>query len=213
MKKIYLWLTIIMVLFLLCGTQVYANLSSTFTSGSEGWTGVDALEHDWTSTWYSTGGNPGGYLRGVEPYPQGGTGYYIAPSSWFGNWNQYLGGTLQYDIKIFSGSSYFSDKDVIICSGGSCMSLINTSDDWSGWKTFTVALNASSFGVSETYFNTIMSNVTSLNIRGEYINGSEAEGFDNVQVTSPNTIPEPVTFMLLGLGLMGIAGMRIKFEK
>src|ERR1700749_1325208 len=83
-----------------------ANLTSTFESRAEGWNAVDPTG-DYTSTWGSSGGNPGGYLQGSESDPLGGTGYFYAPASWLGNWGAYAGGTLSYDLKEFYGTGYF----------------------------------------------------------------------------------------------------------
>jgi hypothetical protein len=56
-----------------------------------------------------------------------------------------------------------------------------------------------------------MSNVTALWIRGEYINGNEQEGLDNVNVKS--AVPLPTTLLLLGPGFVGLAAMRRRFKK
>src|SRR5271157_1143220 len=77
--------------------QASGDLVSTFDSSSEGWTGMDPVGHDWHGSWHSTGGNPGGYMDGLETNPAGGTGYFIAPTSWSGDWTQYIGGSLTYD--------------------------------------------------------------------------------------------------------------------
>lgn len=212
-------------LFLFAGTQVHADLTATFDTGDQGWTGSDPVDQDWgtsvsgvpissfvTAGWQSSGGNPGGYLMGAEVHSVGGTGYFMAPSSWNGSWSQYVGGTLKYDINIIQGSSYFNDPDVIIYNGPNSVSWrSNLGSAWSGWETFTVPLTATTFGTTTANFDSVMSDVTGLWIRGEYIDGPEAEGLDNVIVSSP--VPIPGALLLFGPGLAGLAAIRRRFKK
>src|SRR5450631_4167273 len=110
-------LLIIAGMFSLFGTAMaQADIVSTFNASAEGWIAVDPTG-DYTASWVNTGGNPDGFLSGHETNPLGGTGYFIAPSNWLGNLSAYVGGTLSYDLKVISGTSYFSDVDVIISSG------------------------------------------------------------------------------------------------
>ena len=156
----------------------------------------------------SSGGNPGGFLEGIETNPAGGKVTYIAPSTWNGNWNSYIGGTLSYDIKIISGTSYFQDVDVYIYSGSSYISYTNSNlAYWSGWKTFSIPLTQAAFG-NNPNFNSVMFSVTGLSIRGEYITGAEEEGLDNVIVKSATPIPAP--FWLISSGLAGLIALKRK---
>jgi hypothetical protein len=110
------------VVFALSIAQASADtISSTFDTGAEGWNAVDPTG-DYTASWQSTGGNPGGFLLGTETNPLGGTGYFIAPSKFLGNLSAYAGGTLTYDLKVISGTDYFNDVDVIISNGANSVS-------------------------------------------------------------------------------------------
>jgi hypothetical protein len=184
-----------------------ADLTNTFDSGAEGWNAIDPTG-DYTSTWQSAGGNPGGYLGGGETISLGGDGYFYAPANWLGDLSAYSGGVISYDLKIFDGSSYFSDPDVIISNGAQSVSWsshINPVGD--GWVTFQVQLTAANFGSS---LASVLSNVTSFSIRGELIDGPEAEGLDNVRLAAANGVPEASTWVmaLLGFGTIGLVASR-----
>src|ERR1700733_3470237 len=151
-----------------------ATISSTFDTGAEGWSALDAVGHDYTASWQSSGGNPGGFLQGIETDPNGGTGYFIAPGKFLGNLSAYAGGNLNYDFKVIQGTDYFSDGDVIISNGANSASWTpNINPVGDGWVTFQVQLNQANFGSN---LASILPNVTEFQIRGEFINGTEVEG-------------------------------------
>src|SRR5262249_24506994 len=186
------------VAFALSIAQALADtISSTFDTGAEGWSALDQQTGDYTASWQSIGGNPGGFLQGTENIALGGTGYFIAPSRFLGNLSAYAGGTLTYDLNVIQGSAYFSDVDVIISSGVNSVSWTsNINPVGHGWVTFQVQLNQANFGSN---LASILSNVTELQIRGEFINGPEVEGLDNVLLNTP-TVPGPIA----GAGLPGL---------
>ena len=181
-----------------------ATISSTFDTGSENWIAVDPTA-DYTASWQSTGGNPGGFLQGIETNPLGSTGYFIAPSKFLGNLSAYSGGTLSYDIKIIGGSSYFNDVDVIFSSGANSASWTsNINPTGQGWFNFQIQLDQANFTGGN--LAAILANVTKLQIRGEYINGTEVEGLDNVQLMTA-AVPEPSTWAMMILGFAGVGFM------
>jgi hypothetical protein len=192
-------------MFSLFGTAVaQADIVSAFNASAEGWIAVDPTGV-YTASWQSTGGNPGGFLLGSETTALGGTGYFVAPSNWLGNLSAYAGGTLSYDLQVIRGTSYFSDVDVIISNGAnsaSWTSLINPVGD--GWVTFQVQLNQANF--TGGTLASILSNVTEIQIRGEFIDGAEEEGLDNVKLLT-SVVPEPSTWAMMILGFAGLGFM------
>ena len=103
------------------------TISSTFDTGAEGWSALDPTG-DYTASWQSTGGNPGGFLQGNESNPLGDTGYFIAPSKFLGNLSAYAGGTLTYDLKVIQGSDYFPEKRAALSETSAAFL---ASDPWS----------------------------------------------------------------------------------
>lgn len=187
------------------------TISSSFDAGAEGWTALDAVGFDYHSSFQSTGGNPGGFLDGLETDPAGGTGYFIAPSKYLGNLSSFAGGSLGYDFKVIQGTSYFNDADVIISNGSTSVSWIsNINPVGLGWTPFQVQLTSANFGPN---LASVLSNVTELQIRGEFISGPEEEGLDNVLLQTPASgAPEPATWSMLILGFGGI-GMAFRGGK
>ena len=54
--------------------------------------------------------------------------------------------------------------------------------------------------------------MTQLQIRGEYINGAEVEGLDNVQLMTA-AVPEPSTWAMMILGFAGVGFMTYRRRK
>lgn len=200
-SKIFLLLTAFLLVF---ASSAQGSLVSTFDTGTEGW----GLANDGSNLTWDTDGYIKAQDLGYGSY------WYFYTVSWAGDWSEYIGGTLQYDIALLSGSgSYGRSYEVGIYSSsyGWMTSLLNSNEPALGeWTTYTMALVADSFNVSEATFDNIMSSVQQLRIRGEYIVGGDTEGLDNVMV---DPVPEPATMLLLGSGLAGFAGLRRKLKK
>jgi hypothetical protein len=212
MKKNFTIVFFVFVSFSLFCFQANASLYSTFEGSSEGWIAYDPTG-DWTGSWKSTGGNPGGFFQGTETRSEGGTGFWISPDTWDGDWSSYIGGTLSYDFLLIRADprGYFSGDSVRIYNGTEYVSWnsdILPTIDAGVWTNISVSLIDNEFSGSD--FADVMSNVTGLWIRGEIITGWEAEGLDNVRV---EPVPIPAAVWLFGSGIIGMIGVRRKFKK
>ncbi len=206
MKKIILFLFFVSALsWPVCSN---ADLVSTFDSGDEGWTtegtAFQGIHYD------SEDGNPPGSVYGIDNANQSGWWYFHSPSSWNGDWSQYKGGTLSFDLKFRSGTDIPSPDNYIVWIEGTSGELtwgMDSDPPNTTWTHYQITLSHETFDVTEEYFNGVMSNVVGLKIRGEYRTGADQEGLDNVRVSA---VPVPGALWLLGSGIIGLIAIKRK---
>ena len=141
--------------------------------------------------WESTGGNPGGFIA-ADDVGLTATFWFRSPTSWGGNWRQYIEGTIEWDIFLYRKSSftYYSQHELIINTADTDnylsaeLDIIPVMDQWTHFKIDFTRENLTVHG--SLSFDEIIQNVESILIRGEYGTTSvlDAEGLDNVRVTS-----------------------------
>lgn len=190
--------------------------TSTFTSNDEGWTLVSysdlSLDNfnvvgTYPVNYSSTGGNPGGFAGAGDP--DGGDTTFSAPATFLGNRSVAVGTTFSYDL-MHSGTLNYNATDLIFQGNGVRLlwqanpALAPTTS----WLNVSVTLAPSaqwhvntSNGALATMadFQNVFSNLNGIFIRGEYTNGGETDGIDNVHL-----VPEPATTTLL-VGAIGTA--------
>lgn len=169
------------------------NLSSTFDIDDEGWSAINGSN----LSWKYRGGNPGGFILGEDSDNES-IWYYISPAPWSGNWTQYIGDNLSFDMRLIDSGDGYNDnfEDIIIIYG-----LNNSSISWPGvysswpvepaifWTHYEIGLLASNFGVNESEFFRFMDNVSDIRIRGEFSNRGDLEGLDNVIIAHSANYP------------------------
>jgi len=196
-----------------------AIVMSAFDTDSEGWNAVSLNASNSASgtihtvTWNATGGNPGGHISRTDPLSN--TTYFNAPAQFLGDMSAALGGTLTYDVR-HTGGSLFNAADVILVGGASPLYLVyDAAQPTTAWTPFTIPFSAGQWRVgtlsgafaTQQQLTDVLSALTALRIRSEYINGSDTGYLDNVSINAPDPepTPEPAALALMGTGLAACA--------
>jgi len=192
----------------LCVTA-HAAVISTFDSGDEGWriTG-DAQSGSVIPDWYSTGGNPDGYISARDDV-QGGTWYFQAGPDFQGDFSSAYGTLLTFDLRQSGTHSQFNNVDVYISGAGTALAFdtsYNPGTDWTGYAVELSELagwkvnDLNGPAATQQQVQSVLANISNFRIRGEYISGSDVGDLDNVYM-----VPEPASAILFALGAGSLA--------
>ena len=179
----------------------------------DGWTCVAGTCSNPGTGGASTGNAGDGYLRYVDI---GGSvqGDVLASSEFIGDYSSASGMTIEFDVKVFDvggpveralGLGFFSGSDTNL--SGNEFALFNNGiyvDGPTDWIHVSVPLDFDSPGWNvRSGFDP--SSVRFVRFAGDWVDGIEIIGYDNVGVVSAasNAVPEPTTIFLFATGLMG----------
>jgi hypothetical protein len=192
--------------------------TSTFDTGDEGW----RLTGDSTTTvptYVPTGGDPGGFINGVDQV-DGGTWYFVAPSKFLGNDSAAYSQDLSFELRMRGDGPLFENSDVILIGAGLTLAYHTTAIPQDQvWTSYNIALDESSGwkvgdstgpAPTQAQFLAVLSDLTGLQIRGEFITGPDNGDLDNVTM---GAVPEPSTLMLAGLALLAWIPMQKKLSR
>ena len=170
-------LAAVSVVILLVGLPLSAQVSSTFDADLEGW----LVTGDNSAVWKSSGGNPGGCLD-VNDHATGAMNYAVAPFRYLGDWSQATPAdslSVDYYFDNISGGAIDGPAFIISGPGGSASSAEIYPPELV-WTTYDVPLDPALWTVNSGDWASILANVTSLRVGGEYVDGKEELCIDNV---------------------------------
>ena len=195
------WAAVCVLLVITCGALPSAFgedlASSTFSSGTEGWS-VISLQRDgpgenhYSADWNSSGGYPGGYISKVDP-DSWGPWYWMAPSSFLGDVSSAYNGILSYHLRQSDTSDQFDGPGLLLAGG--CMTLVVPPPyhPATHWTPYQASLHESAGWVhvetgepaTRSDLLLLLSNLDRLLIRGEYHDGSDVGSLDSVVLSTP----------------------------
>jgi hypothetical protein len=198
-------------------------VTSTFNTDTEGWSVVG--DQAGPVTWIPTGGSPGGYVS-VTDSVVGGTMYFVAPNTYSGDMSSAYGTALTFSLmqKFSESPDQFPDGlgDVILQGNGKTLAYALTAYPSNGtgsgtWTPYSVSLTVGDWhlgtldGATATQadIQSVLSNVTSFQIRAEYQSGDDTDGLDSVTFGNAGVaaVPEPSTWAMMILGFAGVGFM------
>lgn len=191
----------------------------TFDGDQEGWIARDIVSYSDLGDpselmWTGSGGASGGYVSKYDPSMN--TFCFSAPITAGTDYSAYLGGNLTFSLQ--SDFNDWTADSVVILRGldsGNLTTIVSAlpapNPTWTGYSidltgaSFRIG-NQSGAVVSDAQFASIMGNLSTFMISGEYGNGvKETTGLDSV---SFGVIPEPsTTAVLLGSAALLVVGI------
>ncbi len=193
MKKnigIYIGIAVILVIIFFLYKSCQNNvIASYFNQNDEEWIVIgDAQDGSAKPNYYDKDGITGGYIS-ANDNAAGGVWYWSAPEKFLGDRSSSFREKLTFSLKQSSTDNQFDGDDLILV-GNEMRIVFNTSQNPdTSWTDYSVALNeeagwkynnSSGETVSKNDFIKILTNLTAINIRGEFVTGKDTGGLDNV---------------------------------
>lgn len=186
---------------------------SNFSSDADGWLAKNGAS---PIDWFSTGGDPGGYVQAKDQSGTATLWFFSAPAKFVGNKLAAYGGTLSFDLRVITVAppNPYAMADVqLAATDGTLISHYGNFSPVGSWGSFNVGLVAD--GSSWTYLlpsgeqgiateatmKYVLENLIGLRINGDYRLHGEATALDSVMLTA-GAIPEPASGALLLAGLL-----------
>lgn len=179
-----------LVFFVSCGTT-RQEITSTFDKNSEGWRIFGDIYGEVRGPEYvPVSGKKGGNLRFVDNEDER-TWYYYAPAKFLNDKSAFFGGSFIYHLKQSPTNDLYDrdEPDIIIASRGMKIVYSFHSPPSFNWTNYSVILDDRTEWRIETLdgakatnadITKVLSDIGSILIRGEFRNGPDEGGLDNV---------------------------------
>jgi hypothetical protein len=186
---------------------------SNFTFDADGWLAKNGAS---PISWFSTGGDPGGYVQAKDQSGDATLRFFSAPAKFVGNKLAAYGGTLSFDLRVITVSppNPYAMADVqLAATDGTLVSHDGNFSPVGSWGSFSLDLVADGSwwtyllpsgeqGIAtESTMKYVLENLIGLRINGDYRLQGEATALDSVLLTA-GAIPGPASGVLLLAGLL-----------
>lgn len=159
---------------------------STFDADADGWTVVGDAQ---PVQFVSSGGNPGGYVS-TSDLELGGTWYWKAPQKFLQSLSGAYGGRLRFDLIVSQTGNGYEDVEVVLTGGDTRLGFDLPSAPGTRWTSYEVDLSergawvdlATNRTASRSQIRAALRGASELRIRGEFRDGPDTGGLDNVYV-------------------------------
>jgi hypothetical protein len=190
-RNIYFVIAVVIVLILLFLLMkcMKNNVCSRFESDDEGWKVSGDVKNAFAKPdYHEDGGNPGGYVSATDE-ATGGIWYWDAPEKFLGSKGGALNKKLSFDLIQSDLNNQFDAPDVILQSDDQILVYKLPSHPDTKWTSYTVDLTAeagwkkndlSGTPATKEDLKSVLSKLTNLRIRGEYVVGPDVGSLDNV---------------------------------
>lgn len=176
-------------------TPIPGTTGSSFDSDPDGWTIYDDGSGP---VYYPAGGVSGGYIFGSDL----GTGqywYWNAPAKFLGDKSAYYNGGLSFYLYQTNTSVQSNRTDIILVGGGITLNYDTPYNPGLTWTYYSVTLRenagwinaATGTAPTQAQMQTVLANLQTLRIRGEYRSGPDSSGMDEVLLTAPPPTSTP----------------------
>lgn len=172
-----------------CGGPA-AFAASTFENDVDGWA-LSGNGDETAATLRGQGGNPNGHLCGKDT-KDAQTWYFVAPQKFLGNATSIYGKRLTWDVKQGSTFNQIRGRDVVLNGGGLALAFNVRFAPGTEWTPYAALLSEGAAWVvedgslagvpaTEADLKTVLRNLTSLRIRGEFYDGpNDTACLDNI---------------------------------
>jgi hypothetical protein len=194
MKKLSIYAVVVLVLVIVTCIILYRGcqnkeITSYFNQDDEGWRVIgDAQGESAIPSYINKNGNPGGFISANDNIA-GGVWYWSAPDKFLGNKSSAYGKKISFSLKQSSTDNQF-DADDLVLVGANMKIVYNTSvNPEKNWTEYSVTLsehegwtynNVNGDKVNRNDLKKILSDLTAIYIRGEYVTGEDTGGLDSV---------------------------------
>lgn len=190
-------------------------VDSAFESDGEGWVVIGDAQRGTIPDYHATGGNPGGFISATDDV-QGRSYYFLAPPKFLGDQSDAYGQYFTYDLVDVPSAPGLVRADDVTLSNGNVTLIYDTAHPRVTWTPFRIPLIETAGWINATTrrpatpaeMTSVLSALSLLLIRGEYVNGAESSAIDNVVLGARNIEP---TAQVSGPAV-GVRGQPLRFQ-